>query len=62
MGSLEGAGSNCNTGGRPSNGRVENEINQLKRRLRLVMHVSGAERHEWPTFARHAAEQVVDGE
>ena len=41
----------------PSNGRVESELNQWKRRLRLTMKSSGASPEEWPAVGRHAMEE-----
>ena len=41
----------------PSNGRVESEIGQLKRRLRVTLASSGAETAMWPTALRHAAQE-----
>ena len=41
----------------PSNGRIEAEVNQFKRRLRLIMGASMASKEEWPSVARHAAQE-----
>ena len=41
----------------PSNGRVEAEVNQWKRRLRLTMRASGATPVEWASVGRHAMEE-----
>ena len=41
----------------PSNGRVEAEICQLKRRLRVTLASSGAETAMWPTALRHVAQE-----
>ena len=41
----------------PSNGRIEAEVNQFKRRLRLIMGASMANKEEWPSVARHAAQE-----
>jgi len=40
-----------------ANGRVEAEVNQVKRRLRLTMRTSKAKVEEWPNVARHAVEE-----
>ena len=37
-----------------SNGRIESEVNQLKRRLRVIMASSGAPADLWPAAARQA--------
>ena len=39
----------------PGNGRVEAEVNQLKRRLRLVLSTSAAPTSLWPCALRHVA-------
>ena len=38
------------------NGRVENEIQQLRRRTRLLLHVVGLDALHWPAAMRHSAE------
>ena len=38
------------------NGRVENEIQQLRRRTRLLLHVAGLDALHWPAAMRHSAE------
>ena len=40
-----------------SNGRVEAEINQVKRRLRLTLRTAKAPIQEWPTVLRHVGEE-----
>ena len=40
-----------------SNGRIEAELCQWKRRLRLTLRASGAEPKEWPSAGRHAMEE-----
>ena len=42
-----------------ANGRVEGEVNQLKRRARLFLHDAGLPHSFWPVALRHAAEQRV---
>ena len=41
----------------PSNGRIEGEVNQVKRRLRLMMKESKLEKDYWPCAARWVLEQ-----
>ena len=41
----------------PANGRIESEVNQVERRLRLIMGASLASKEEWPSVARHAAQE-----
>ena len=47
------------TGGdeNPSNGRIEAEVNQVKRRVRLLVRESGLEEKFWPGIVRHAGEE-----
>ena len=47
------------TGGdeNPSNGRIEAEVNQVKRRVRLLVRESGLEERYWPGIVRHAGEE-----
>ena len=40
-----------------SNGRAEAEVQQVKRRLRLILHQSKVEPALWPGAIRHAAEE-----
>ena len=40
-----------------SNGRVESEINRVKRRLRLTLRASKGAIQEWPNVARHVVEE-----
>ena len=40
-----------------SNGHVESEVNQLKRRTRLYLRVAGSEISDWPQAMRYAAEE-----
>ena len=40
-----------------SNGRAEAEVQQVKRRLRLILHQSKVEPELWPGAIRHAAEE-----
>ena len=40
-----------------SNGHVESEVNQLKRRTRLYLHVAGSEVTDWPQAMRYCAEE-----
>ncbi|CAK9115283.1 unnamed protein product [Durusdinium trenchii] len=42
-----------------ANGRIEGEVNQIKRRTRLLLHDSGLPQSLWPTALRHAAEGRV---
>ena len=42
-----------------ANGRVEGEVNQLKRRTRLFLHDAGLPHSFWPVALRHASEQRV---
>ncbi|CAK9043067.1 unnamed protein product [Durusdinium trenchii] len=42
-----------------ANGRVEGEVNQLKRRTRLFLHDAGLPHSFWPVALRHAAEERV---
>ena len=39
------------------NGRVEGELHQLKRRMRLLLHAGRVDQSLWPCALRHAAEQ-----
>ena len=41
----------------PANGRIESEILQFKRRLRLTLQSSAAKTEEWPSVARHSSEE-----
>ena len=41
----------------PSNGRIESEILQFKRRLRLTLQSAAAKVEEWPSVARHSSEE-----
>ena len=41
----------------PSNGRIETEVQQVKRRVRLLMRESGLEEKFWPGVVRHAGEE-----
>ena len=41
----------------PSNGRIECEVNQVKRRLRLLIKESGLEQKWWPGIARYVGEE-----
>ena len=41
----------------PSNGRIECEVNQVKRRLRLLIKESGLDRKWWPGIARYVGEE-----
>ena len=40
-----------------SNGHVESEVNQLKRRTRLYLRVAGSEVTDWPQAMRYCAEE-----
>ena len=41
----------------PSNGRIEAEVHQVKRRLRLLIKESGLEERWWPGIARYVGEE-----
>eukprot|EP00435_Cladocopium_sp_Y103_P011438 s3784_g3.t1 len=41
----------------PANGRIESEILQFKRRLRLTLQSAAAKVEEWPSVARHSSEE-----
>ena len=41
----------------PSNGRIEAEVQQIKRRVRLLVRESGLEEKHWPGVVRHAGEE-----
>ena len=41
----------------PSNGRIESEVHQVKRRLRLLIKESGLEEKWWPGVARYVGEE-----
>ena len=41
----------------PSNGRIETEVQQVKRRVRMLMRESGLEEKYWPGVVRHAGEE-----
>ena len=41
----------------PSNGRIEAEVQQIKRRVRLLVRESGLEERYWPGVVRHAGEE-----
>ena len=44
------------------NGRAESEVLQFKRRLRLNLHLSGAPHTEWPSVARHVAQERMNAQ
>ena len=47
-----------NAGDEPeANGRIEGEINQFKRRLRLLLAETGVSHDYWPCAARHGVEE-----
>ena len=41
----------------PSNGRIESEVQQVKRRVRLLLSGSGLDQKYWPGVARYAGEE-----
>lgn len=41
----------------PANGRVEAEVQQIKKRLKMALAASGQESHYWPGAARWVGEE-----
>ena len=45
-----------------SNGHCEAEVNQLKRRTRLLLHTASQENTHWPQAMRYAVEERLRGQ